>query len=73
MKKTITKDEYLMLEGIRALSNQLNKQLEQMVLTTAEITGEELDEDDYGHASDFIFGFDDTAKTHLKKLGLKIK
>jgi hypothetical protein len=73
MKKTITKKQYLELEGIRQLSKRLNEELETLVLCVADITGEELDETNYGLASDFIFSPDETVKSHLKQLGITIK
>lgn len=71
-KKEITKTEYLTLEGIRTLSNQLNKELELLVIATANITGEDLDENNYGHASDFVYSPNETVKSHLRKLGIEI-
>lgn len=68
--KKITKTKYLQLEGLRIISKRLNKQLEEVVLAVAEITGEQLDDTNYGHASDFVYQSDETVKTHLSKLGL---
>jgi hypothetical protein len=71
-KKEISKTEYLTLEGIRALSTQLNRQLELLVISTSDITREELDENNYGHAADFIFSPDEKVKEHLRKLGISV-
>lgn len=62
-----------MLEGIRVLSKSKNKELEELATAVSEITGEKLDETNYGHASDFIFSPDETVKSHLKKLKIIIK
>lgn len=71
-KKEITKQEYLQLEGIRALSNKLNTQLEDLVQVVASITGEKLDEHNYGLASDFIYFKGATVQEYLKKIGVAI-
>jgi len=69
--KTITKNQYLELEGIRVLSKKYNEQLEQLVVCVAQITGEELDDQNYGHASDFIFS-NESVKSHLRKLDIEV-
>jgi len=71
MEKEITTTQYRTLEGIRALSSQLNKDLERLVIATSDISGEELDEQNYGHTSDFIFG-DMTVKEYLRKIKVSI-
>ena len=71
-KKTqISQREYRELEGIRVLSKKIEEQLQWLVLCVAEITGEDLDENNYGLASDFIYS-DDSVRTHLKKLEIEI-
>lgn len=71
-KEEITKTEYLTLEGIRALSERLNKELDYLVLAVADITGEDLDENNYGLATDFIFSPEEKVKEHLRKLGISV-
>ena len=73
MLKTPLSTKYLQLEGIRVLSSSLYKQLEELVLATADITGEKLDESNYGLAADFIWTPEETVKDHLKKLDILIK
>lgn len=51
--KQITKSQYLTLTGIKALADQHEKSLKELVKATTEITGEE---DDMGHSSDFVYG-----------------
>lgn len=69
--KEITQKEYRELEGIRVLAKKFEEELQWLVLCVSDITGEELDEDNYGLASDFVYSTE-SVKSHLKKLGLKV-
>lgn len=69
--KKLSKKDLLALEGIRVLSANLNRDLERLILVVADITGEKLDEHNYGHAADFIFTPDETVKEHLQKVNYR--
>lgn len=71
MKKEITQREARELEGIRVLSKKLEEQLQWLVICTAEIIGEDLDEYNYGHSADFIYS-DENTRSFLKKQGIAI-
>lgn len=73
MKTEITKNEYIQLEGIAILARQKDKELREMVYAMAEIIGEELEEDGYGHSFDFIYGTYDSVKKFLSMRDIKIK
>lgn len=66
MKKEITQREARELEGVRALSKKLEEQMQWLVLCTAEIVGEDLDENNYGHSSDFIYS-EESTRAFLKR------
>jgi hypothetical protein len=67
--KNLSKKQILMLEGIRVLSTYYNRQLEVLIGSVAEITGEKL-EDNYGLAADFIYTPDESVEEHLRKLNI---
>jgi hypothetical protein len=66
--KTITKTEYQALVGLKALSDRLQKQREELELTVREITGEG---DGSYHSTDFVYG-DESPKVMLKRLGITV-
>jgi hypothetical protein len=65
---TITKTEYQALVGLKALSDRLQKQREELELAVREITGE----GDYSyHATDFVYG-DGSLKIMLQRLDITV-
>ncbi len=71
MIKEITQREARELEGIRALSKKLQEQMEWLVICTAEIVGEDLDEYNYGHSADFIYS-EEAVRAFLKRNSVAI-
>jgi hypothetical protein len=71
MKTIITQREARELEGIRVLSKKLEEQLQWLTICVAEIIDEDLDEDNYGHSSDFIYS-NESSRSFLKKRGIAI-
>ena len=73
-QKTITKNELLMLEGLLAMRNEVNKQHKHIERTIAEIVKEPEDDcgDYWGLVSDYMWE-DSGAKQLLKNLDIKVK
>ena len=67
----ISKTDYYKLIGLRHLATMKNKELEDLALAVSEITGEKLDDSNYGHASDFIYS-EMTVESLLKKLDVEV-
>lgn len=72
-KRIISKTDYYKLIGLRHLSTFKNQELESLKSAVVEITGEKLDDSDYGHASDFVYQDDISVKELLRKLNIKVK
>lgn len=71
-KKTITKNQLLMLQGLTAMRDEAVKQIRHIERTIAEIVQEPEDGDDYfGLVSDYMWD-DCGAKQLLKNLNIKI-
>ncbi len=60
MKTAVTLDatEFWTLVGLAALAGSLTDQMTAVTRAVAKITGEELDDTDYGHASDMVYTLD---------------
>lgn len=72
MKKKITKEEYLQLEGLKQLAQLHEREGENLSKAIAMIVGEELDENNYGISTDFIWE-EITVGTFLKRHEIKVK
>lgn len=70
MKKEITKNEYLQLEGLFVLAANHMKSLEELNATVASILEEE---GLGGHSSEFVYGQVSDVKSFLKELEIVIK
>jgi hypothetical protein len=74
MKANLTFEEFCTLVGLGHLAKEIDKQMTAIMRSVAAVTGEVL-ENDYGHASDFVYapeGSDPTesVKIMLGKLGI---
>jgi hypothetical protein len=75
MKNKVSYEEYLMLEGLRCMAKQLQKQfkyVERSIADLLQIESEKGYGDYYGHVSDSMFE-EMSAKELLDKLGIKIE
>ena len=73
VKKKITKEEYLMLEGLLVLRNESNKQHNYIEKAIADLLGDEGDESGYyGLITDYMWE-ETGAKQLLKDLDIKIE
>lgn len=68
-KKTITRDEYLQLLGLKMLGNLASGHIEEYVKAARAIVAEE---SDWGHMADMMYDSDLTVDEQLKKLDIKI-
>jgi len=73
-QKTITKNQFLMLEGLLAMRNEVRKQFRWIEKTIAEIVQEPEDDcgEYWGLVSDYMWE-DTGAKQLLKNLDIKVK
>ena len=51
----LSREEFYMLVGLAHLARETDKQMISFVRGVAKITGEELDQNDYGHAADMVY------------------
>lgn len=72
VKKEITKEEYLMLEGLTSLRDDIVKRHREIESSIGNLLGEEGDDGYFGLVSDFMWE-DFGAKQLLKDLGIRIK
>lgn len=73
MSKVITRTDAIVLEGVRALADRLDKQMGELVLVTAQIVGEDLDESNYGHSFDFVYDPNISPADLLRKLNVQVE
>lgn len=69
-KTTITRNEFLQLEGILALAKRLQDQAAELKAAACELTGEDAEE--WGHTSDAVYSDGTTAAQLIKKMGIKV-
>ena len=75
MKTKLTFEEFCILVGLAYLAKDTDKQMIAIVRAVAKITGEVLDENDYGHAADLVYSPDganptESIKCMLSNLGI---
>lgn len=75
MKTKLTFEEYCTLVGLATLAKETDKQMVALVRSIAGVTGEVLDEYDYGHAADLVYAPEgsnptESIKLMLSKLGI---
>ena len=75
MKAKLTFEEFCTLVGLAHLAKETDKQMMAVVRAVAGITGEALDEHDYGHAADLVYSPDganpeESIKCMLSNLGI---
>lgn len=73
MKTEITKKDEMSLIGIKTIANKLLSQMTMLTKMTAEIIDEELDKNDYGHSSDFLYCEDVSVGELLNRFEIKIE
>ena len=71
----LTTSEFYMLVGLAHLARYTDKTMLMIVRSTAKITGEVLDQNDYGHAADLVYGQEgdnaiEDVRIMLHKLGI---
>jgi hypothetical protein len=70
MKKKISKNDKLALEGLKVLGDKCRDQLELLRSTVREIVGED---DEYGFSNDFIWCGDLAVDELLERLEITVK
>ena len=68
--ETISKTDFCTLVGIRQMANKALEQLDDLAKTAAWIVGEELDQSNYGHTSDWIYDNTDSVRGLLNRFDL---
>lgn len=69
LKKTISQEQYLAIQGLRALANQHNKGLSDLYTSAGKILG---DDDSHGLICDLIYDESTTVEHILKSMDILV-